>query len=253
MHITVEIGWILGVLLTSVRLAALLMLSPLFSLVRIPTQISVLITLVFAVSINSVVQQYSTLAIDGLGQLVIALIRELAVGALMAFGINCAFAAFSFGGRVLDLQMGFGVANLLNPSSNEQSPLLGMLLLLVGVLTFFALNGHHWIARGFVQSFQWFPLAAPIGSISLAAIMRQFGLMFSLGFLLVAPVVVILLLLDVAMAIAARTMPQMNIFMLSMPIKIAVGLTLLATTAPHLSNFFQRIFDSIFEYWNLLV
>jgi flagellar biosynthetic protein FliR len=148
--------------------------------------------------------------------------------------------------------MGFGVANLVNPSSNEQSPLIGMVLLLVGVATFFLLNGHHWVARGFMQSFETFPLAAPLRQISLQAIMRQFGLMFSLGFVLVAPLVAILLLLDVAMAIAARTMPQMNIFMLSMPIKIAVGLVLLAVSAPLLKNIFQRIFESIFEYWNLL-
>jgi flagellar biosynthetic protein FliR len=101
------------------------------------------------------VQQYAALHIDGIDTLLIAIVRELAVGALMAFGINCAFAAFSFGGRILDLQMGFGVANLVNPSSNEQSPLIGMVLLVVGVLTFFLLNGHHWLARGVVQSFRW--------------------------------------------------------------------------------------------------
>lgn len=253
MLITVETAWILGALLTSVRLAALLMLSPLFSLARMPVHISVMLTLAFAVAINATVHQYTALQIQGLDQLFIAIVRELSVGALMAFGINCAFAAFSFGGRVLDLQIGFGVANLVNPSTNEQSPLIGMVLLIVGVMTFFLLNGHHWVARGFVQSFQWFPLAAPLGSISMAAIMKQFGLMFSLGFILVSPLVVILLLLDVAMAIAARTMPQMNIFMLSMPIKVAVGLSMLAISAPQLKKLFQHIFESIFDYWNLLV
>jgi flagellar biosynthetic protein FliR len=250
--ITIETGWLLGAMLTSARLAALLALSPLFSLARIPARILLLITLILAVAINNTVQQYTTLAIDSFDQLLVAMLREVAVGALLAFGINCAFAAFSFGGRILDLQMGFGVANLVNPASNEQSPLIGMVLLLVGVLTFFLLNGHHWLARGFMQSFQWFPLAAPLRSISMQAILQQFGLMFSLGFILVAPLVVVLLLLDAAMAIAARTMPQMNIFMLSMPIKIAIGLVLLAVTAPLLKNIFQRIFESIFEYWNLL-
>jgi flagellar biosynthesis protein FliR len=250
--ITVQTGWILGALLTSVRLAALLLFSPLFSLARLPPHINVLMILAFAVAINTSLQQYTTLSIDRPDQLFIAVARELAVGALMAFGINCAFAAFSLGGRILDLQMGFGVANLVNPSSNEQSPLIGMVLLVVGVMTFFLLNGHHWVARGVMQSFQWFPLAAPLHSISLGAIVQQFGLMFSLGFVLVSPLVVVLLLLDAAMAIAARTMPQMNIFMLSMPIKIAIGLSLLAISAPLLKGIFQHIFESIFEYWQLL-
>lgn len=252
MLITVETGWIFGVLLTATRLAALLVLTPLFSLVHMPARIGLLLTLVFAAAANSVVQQYSGLDLVTLDRLGLALVRELAVGALMAFGVNCAFAAFSFGGRILDLQMGFGVANLVNPSSNEQSPLLGMLLLAVGTMTFFLLNGHHWVARGFLQSFEWFPLAAPLHAVAPHPILQQFGLMFSLGFVLVAPLVIILLLLDAAMAIAARTMPQMNIFMLSMPIKIAIGLVLLAIMAPLLQGIFQRIFESIFEYWNLL-
>lgn len=252
MLLTVGTGWLLGTLLTSVRLGALLMMSPLFSLGRLPARINVLLVIGLSAAINTIVQQYQTLDIRGVEQLLPAMLRELAVGAAMAFGIHCAFAALSFGGRVLDLQMGFGVANLVNPSTNEQTPLLGMLLLSVGVMTFFLAGGHHWVARGIVQSFSWFPLAAPIKSISLDAILRQFGLMFSLGFILVSPIVVILLLLDVAMAIATRTMPQMNLFMLSMPVKIATGLILLAVMAPHLGAVLGRIFTSIFDYWQQL-
>jgi flagellar biosynthetic protein FliR len=250
--VTVEIGWIIGTLLVSVRLAALLAFSPLFSLTRLPILVGILVTLVFSAAINSIVQQYATLAIESIDALLIAVVREAAVGLLMAFGIHCAFGAFSLGGRILDLQMGFGVANLVNPSSNEQAPLLGMTLLVVGVCTFFLLNGQQWLARGFVQSFQWFPLGAPLQQISLAVVMRQFGLMFSLGFILVSPVVAILLLIDVGMAIASKTMPQMNIFMLSMPIKIGIGLAVLALSAPHLRHLFQVVFASIFNYWNAL-
>jgi flagellar biosynthesis protein FliR len=185
--------------------------------------------------------------------LLIAAVRELSVGLLMAFGMHCSFAAFSFGGRVLDLQMGFGVANLLNPSTNEQAPLLGTGLLMVGAMTFLLVDGHHWLAKGFVQSYQWFPLGAPLRAISLSAIVQQFGLMFSLGTVLVAPVVIVLLLLDGAMAIAARTMPQMNIFMLSIPIKIGVGLLVLALSVPYMKGLFERIFASIFAFWNTLI
>jgi flagellar biosynthetic protein FliR len=252
MLLTVGTEWLLGTLLTSVRLGALLLMSPLFSLGRLPARINVLLVIGLSAAINTIVHQYPTLDVAGVEQLLPAMLRELAVGALMAFGIHCAFAALSFGGRILDLQMGFGVANLVNPSTNEQAPLLGMLLLSVAVMTFFLVGGHHWIARGFVQSFTWFPLAAPIKSISLDAVVRQFGMMFSLGFILVSPIVAILLLLDVAMAIATRTMPQMNLFMLSMPIKIAIGLIVLALIAPHFETIFARIFNGIFDYWRQL-
>jgi len=253
MNLIAESDWVVGVLLISVRLAALLLASPLFSLARLPARISVLFVLVLAVLINDSLDQYSGLSVHGFGPLLKAACMELAVGALLAFGVNCAFAAFSFGGRVLDLQMGFGVANLVNPSTNEHAPLMGTLLLVVGVMTFFLLNGHHWLVRGILHSFQWLPLGAPLVSISLPAILRQFGLMFSFGFIMVAPVVVVLLLMDVAMAIASRSMPQMNMFMLSMPLKIMMGFGVLALSAPYMRNLLQRIFESIFTYWGGLV
>lgn len=253
MLVTVDMRWLLGALLISARLGALLLMSPLTTMMRVPAQVWVLLILVFGVSLNICLQQYEGLAIVRADQILVAVAREIAVGALMAFGLHCAFASFSLGGRILDLQMGFGVASLLNPSTNEQSPLMGVALLLVGVLTFYLLGGHHWLARAVVQSYQWFPLAKPLPTFSLAAIVAQFGMMFTLGFLLVAPVVITLLLLDGAMAIASRTMPQMNIFMLSIPIKIGVGLLILALSVPFMRSSFQRIFESIFAYWSALV
>lgn len=252
MLLTLDTAWLLGTLLVALRLAALLALSPLFTLGRPPPRVALLLVLVGAAALNSVLGQYAALDLRGLDALFIALARELAVGMLMAFGLHCAFGALNFGGRILDLQMGFGVANLVNPASNEQSPLLGMALLIAGVLTFFLWHGHHWLLRALLQSYHWFPLGAPLRGFALAPVVQQFGLMFSLGFLLVAPVVAFLLLLDAGMAIAARTMPQMNMFMLSMPIKILVGLAVLAASTPLLKTLFERLFESLFLYWQRL-
>lgn len=252
MTVWVEPLWIVGTLLIAVRLGALLLLSPLFSLARLPAPIGLLLVLVMAVAINDTIDAPSAVGVDGIAPLILAAVRELLLGALLAFGINCAFAAFSFGGRILDLQIGFGVASLVNPSTNEQSPLLGTVLLAVAVLTFFLLNGHHWLARGVLHSFHALPPGAPWRSFSAAVVLQQFGLMFSFGFMLVAPVVAVLLLLDVAIAIASRSMPQMNIFMLSIPIKTIVGLAGLAMSAPYMKGLFARIFESIFTYWETL-
>ena len=252
MTIQADMHWLIGVLLIATRLAALLLLSPLMILGRIPARILLLITVIFAVAINNTVQQYSLLAFTSTAELALAMIRELSVGFLMAFGIHCAFAAFEFGGRILDLQMGFGVANLLNPATHEQSPLLGTALLMTAVMTFYLLQGHHWIARSVLQSYAWFPLGGVFPELRAEPIIKQFGLMFSLGMLLVSPAVAVLLLLDGAMAIAVRTMPQVNIFMLSIPIKIAIGLSMLAISIPLLKDAFQTIFMSVFSFWDAL-
>lgn len=249
MTIHADIQWLFGVVLVATRLAALLFLSPLLTLGRIPARILMLIVVIFAVGINSLVQQYDSLAVMSGSDFFLCLIREMSVGFLMAFGVHCAFAAFEFGGRTLDLQMGFGVAGLLNPSTHEQSPLLGSALLITGVMTFYLLQGHHWIAKGVLQSYEWFPLGGSFPEMRLGPVVKQFGLMFSLGMLLVSPAIIVLLLVDGAMAIAVRTMPQVNIFMLSIPVKIAVGLAMLGISIPLLKQPFQQIFTSIFSFW----
>jgi flagellar biosynthesis protein FliR len=251
-QIQIETEWVVSVLLVAVRLAALLWATPLFSLGNVPLRVRLVLTLVFSTAIVAVQPSAHLPDAPTLVTLARAAFIELGVGLLMGFGLHCAFAAFSFGGRLLDLQMGFGVASLINPSSAEQEPLLGTLLLVVGVMTFFLLGGHHLIATGLVQSYVWFPLGQPLAQLDARAVIAQFGVMFSLGTVLVAPVVAVLLLLDAGLAMAAKTMPQMNVFMISIPIKIVVGLLVLAACAPFLSGILRSIYESIFTYWQAL-
>jgi flagellar biosynthetic protein FliR len=88
--------------------------------------------------------------------------------------------------------------------------------------------------------------------VPIEAIVAQFGAVFAYGLTLVAPAVFALLLLDVALAIAARTMPQMNVFIVSMPLKVFVGLLVLAISSSYLLPAMQRVFESIPRYWERL-
>jgi flagellar biosynthetic protein FliR len=248
----IESQWLLTVALASVRLAALLWATPLFVLGRVPARVTVLLVLMFSACLVAIQPPEMMVAASTLAGLAAAAFRELAVGLLMAFGLHCAFAAFSFAGRLLDLQIGFSVASLINPSTRESDSLLGTVLLAVGVMTFLLLNGHHLVVRSVVQSFQWFPVGQPLGPIALQPIVAQFGLMFSLGTVLVAPVIAVLLLVDLALAMVARTMPQMNVFMVSIPVKIVIGLGVLAASTAFMPDALRRIYESIFAYWQAL-
>jgi flagellar biosynthesis protein FliR len=250
--IRLDMQWLLMVSLISVRLAALLWSTPLFVLGRIPPRVFVLLVIAFGVSLALILPSANFVGPLSLGGWVLAALCELLVGLLMAFGLHSAFAAFSFGGRLLDLQIGFGVASLINPASQEQESLLGTVLLAVGVMTFYLIDGHHLIIRAVVQSVEWFPIGRPLVQLPMDAILKQFGLMFSLGVVLVAPVVTTLLLIDIALAMASRTMPQMNVFMVSIPVKIVAGLMVLAASTAFMPGVFRRIYESIFQYWAAL-
>ncbi|MEJ1366706.1 MAG: flagellar biosynthetic protein FliR [Candidatus Sedimenticola sp. (ex Thyasira tokunagai)] len=253
MLVDAKIATLLAIMLVTVRFSVVFLLSPLFSMGRLPVKFRLIFILALSFILVAANGAGDTIHVTTLGTMAEAVLFELLLGGLLSFGIFTAFAAFQLGGRIVDLQMGFGVAGLIDPSTNTQAPLIGTVLNLMGVLTFFLLDGHHLVLRGLVYSLEKVPPGIGLEGINIQALVAQFGVMFVLGFALVAPVIVTLVLLDIAMAIAARTMPQVNIFIISFPIKIFIGLSVLALSLGYMSPMLEKIYASIFDYWELIL
>ena len=250
MNIEGDLIVITTVLLVSARLAGLLVLSPLFQFSSVPATVRLLFVLALSTGIVLSASMATVSVPVTLAGLMVAMVTEVLVGAVLAFGLFAAFAAFLFGGRILDFQMGFGVANVIDPSTNVQAPMIGTALNLMALAAFFALDGHQWLIRGLVYSFDRIPPGGAFGTMSLEAVAAQFGAMFVYGMAVVAPAVITLLLVDVGMAVAARTMPQVNVFIFALPIKIFLGLTVLALALRNVGPLLERIYESIFFYWD---
>ena len=253
MTLTAETAFITTVLLVAVRLGALFLLTPLFAVAQVPIRVRMLLLLGLAALLVSNTEVMPLEMPENLAGLVQAVAQEALLGAMLAFGLFAAFGAFLFGGRILDFQMGFGVANLIDPVTNTQSPLIGSVLNLMAVVTFFLLNGHHLMLRGLAYSLEKIPPGSALLEMNVSAIVAQFGLMFMFGIALVAPAIMTLLLIDVGMAFMARTMPQVNIFIVGLPLKIFVGLTVLALSLNYLGPLLDRIYESIFRYWQAVI
>ncbi len=249
MELNFDASFLVGVMLVTIRFSAVLLLTPLFAFAQIPVQFRTLFLVALA-----------TLMLLGLGvepvneisttpALMKAALAEFVIGALLAFGVFSAFAAFLFGGRMLDFQMGFGVANLIDPATNTQGPLIGTVLNMMGVIVFFLLDGHHMLIRGLAYSLERLPPGVLLQDMNVTALIAQFGVMFVYGLAIVAPAVLVLLLLDVGMAVAARTMPQVNMFIVGIPLKIFVGLVVLAVSLNYMAPLLEKIYASIFHYW----
>lgn len=253
MGIEIASTLIMAVLLLSLRISALLLLTPLFSVGGIPVRVRVLFVLALAIVLTLAMQPTLSRVPATLPELLIAATYELLLGAALAFGVFAAFGAFLFGGRLLDFQMGFGVAAIIDPATSNQNPMIGTALNLMAVTAFFMLDGHHMMLRGLAYGLERVPLGAPLQPGGLDAMVAQFGLMFVYGVAVVAPAVIALLLVDVGMAIAARTMPQVNMFIVGLPIKIFVGLALLALSLGYMGPLLERIYESIFRYWEQIL
>lgn len=243
---------LLAGLLLSIRLGMVMFMTPVLGASGIPIRIRVLALLALTLCLTLGLSPVLAADVLTTPALLMAMLNEAVWGGLMGFGLNTAFAAFLVGGRLLDLQMGFGVATLFDPGTRSQMPLLGLLLQMTGIAAFLGINGHHMVLRGIARSLRATPLGtSPLG-VAPEVVLHQFGIMFSLGMVLVSAAVFCVFLADIGMSVVARVLPQANVFLLSIPVKIVAGLSALALSVPLMGPVLSRIFTSVFLYWDAL-
>lgn len=253
MDIRVDMAWMLTTFLTSVRIGSLLIFNPLFSLTQIPPQIRIMLIVTMSYVLVAGAGGPVVAAPISMANLLTSVVYEVTLGALLGFGMYTAFSAFLFGGRILDIQVGFGVANLIDPATKATSPMIGTALNLMAVFAFFMIDGHHMMLKGLAFSLQKIPPGSVFTLPDISVLVKQFGLMFTYGVMIVAPAMITIFMLDIGMAIAARTMPQINMFIVGLPLKIFVGLTVLAVSMQYMGPLLLRIYSSIFIYWQKII
>ena len=136
-------------------------------------------------------------------------------------------SAIQIAGGFIDFQMGFAIANVIDPQTGAQSPLMGQYLYTFGLLFLLSFNGHHLLIDGIYNSYRFIPIDQPwlpLGKTNVVLyFVRSFSSMFVVAFQMSAPIVGSLFLVDVALGIVARTVPQLNIFVVGLPVKIIVS------------------------------
>lgn len=242
--------WPMTVLLLSARLSAMLLVSPFFTTLTISPMVRVILVFSLAVALSLNLPELARMPEPGAGTLIAAFMAELAIGAILGLGVLLAFAAFSVAGRLLDVQIGFGMAQVYDPVSRRQVPILTSIFDQLAVIIFFLANGHHALLRGLAYSIERFPPGQFAWSqLHFLALFRQVSGLFSLGFALVAPVVFCIFLLEFVMGVLTRNLPQMQIFVLAIPIKIIVGMAALGLWFSGAQGVMLRTYGAIFQTW----
>jgi flagellar biosynthetic protein FliR len=162
-----------------------------------------------------------------------AVLTDGLFGISIGFAARLLFASVEMAGYFVDTQMGFGFINLVNPFSEQQSSVLSVFQYQLAITVYLLANGHLALLGSVAESF----VALPPGGVDPHA---AFGLtmtsllktMFVLGFRLALPAAGVLLVVDLAFALVARAVPQMNVFVVGMPAKIIIGLTTVALLMP---------------------
>jgi len=171
---------------------------------------------------------------------------EILLGLVIGFSVKLIFAGIQLAGQLAGYQMGMALANVMDPSSSQQVPLLAQFNNLIALLIFITINAHYWFIRALAHSFQLVPpLNVNFSGSLMEHLIKMSGNMFVIGIQIGAPVIASLLITSVAFGLIARTVPQMNVFIVAMPLKIAVGLLFLGFSLPYFSAFLEKIFNGL--------
>jgi flagellar biosynthesis protein FliR len=253
MQLDLSPAWVATVFLLSLRIGALVVASPLFSNLASLVVVRVLLTLTLAATLAPVHGGANAAVALSPGALAGAALAEVAVGLVLAFGVHAAFGAFAVAGRIVDTQSGFGLGAVFDPVTRSGSPVFSIMLNLAAAAMFFAVDGHHAFLRGLVFSVQQAPPGGGWTGVHPEAAIRQFGLMFSLGVALIAPVMFGLFLVEVALAVISRVLPQMSVFVVGVPVKIVAALALMAWVTAAMKPSLERVYAAIFTYWQMVL
>ncbi len=223
-------------ILTLGRIAPLFLIAPLFSSRMIPARARGVAAVAIAIGFSPVVGKDAKFGTDAvtLGGL---MLKEILVGIAFAFIIQCLFAAVSAAGSLLDTSIGFSFGQQLDPITNSQSGVISQVYSLVGVMVFVVIGGDAWVIRGLAETYDEVPLDSmpKLGALT-AGVQTAFSHFLVAALEVAAPVLLAVILTDVAFGVVSRVMPQLNVFAVGFPAKILVGFLLIGASLPFVAT-----------------
>ncbi len=172
--------------------------------------------------------------------------KELILGMLFGYTSRLVFFAVQFAGEIIGIDIGFGIVNIIDPMSAEQISVIGTFKNLIAIVTFLAIDGHHVLLNALTMSFQMLPLGGIYLTPGLGeGIIDLTAGVFVMAVQMAAPVITVLFLTSLALGIIARTVPQMNVFIVGFPLKIGVGVMMLMLSLPLFQVVLIKLFARI--------
>jgi flagellar biosynthetic protein FliR len=236
-------AWIVAFAYPLTRILAFIATSPLWGSAGIPRRTRLILGIGIAIAIVPALPPMPTVAPGSLAGLWI-MVQQMLIGIGMGFAARVVFAAVDLAGEFIGAQMGLGFATAYDPLSSSQTPVIGEFIGLVSFLLFLSLNGHLMYVATLAQSFYAIPVSpVPLAAGSWLNIVELGSKMFSVGVLLSLPVVVALMITNIALAVLTRAAPQLNIFALGFPLTMIGGFIALAISMNYLATPLQSLYE----------
>jgi flagellar biosynthetic protein FliR len=220
----------------------MLFVFPVFSARQIP--LLVRIGLAFLISFGLYHAVPAMAPLRDLGALIAAVVSQVVLGLIVGFVAYLVFMGIQFAGEIIDIQIGFAVANIINPTTQQQVTVIGELQLTLATLVFLASDSHLLMLQGIGGSLHLVPLPYITLDPSVAANVVTFlEQAFLILLKIAAPPAVALFLVNLCLGLMARVAPQMNVFVVGLPLQVGVGLLMMAISMPLLGYVAPQLFS----------
>ena len=238
-------------LLMFLRVSGIFVLSPVLGRRNVPAPakigLSLLLSYIFLMAYPPPVTTSADMA--NIVSYVLLCGKELLVGLVLGYMTTLFFDVAVMAGQVMDVQIGFGMAQIYDPDMQAQVSLVGSLLNYGLLLYFFAANGHHALFVIMGRTFE----ALPVGQLVLQkdivdVCVKAFGLAISMAVSVALPIIAAELILEIIMGIIMRSVPQLNIFVVGLSVKVLVGLLALMLFIPFFAAYGDKIFKSLYDF-----
>lgn len=252
----INIAYFTALILVFLRMFGFFIVVPIFFPKGLPNIAKVAFTLIIAYLLLPGIS-YSGLNITSNYLLIALAVNEIVTGLTLGFITSLCFFSVRMAGQLIDMQIGFSMINMFDPSTSSNSTLLEHVLYWCSLIVFFIIDGHHMLIRLLIESFNAISLGKfVLAGASINQIINAFVEFFGIGLKIAIPVVLIILITDIILGLIGRTVPQINLMILGLPIKILVGLTCFTFALPIfiklMTSYFTSTQDIIKEFFKVI-
>jgi flagellar biosynthesis protein FliR len=244
----VPLGPLLVFFVVLARVGGLVTFAPFWSSRAATAKIRTVLAVVLAIALTPVIIPRIPTPPDGFWTLLPVLFGELMIGMLLGFVGKLVFSGFELAAHLLSSQMGFSLAGTIDPTTQAQTTAFGTIAQMFAMMILLAADGHHWFLAATVKSFSTTAPGTFVFSYELLdAFIRFSANALVVGVTLAAPAIIVLLAVEFALEIFGRTAPQFQVFILGFPLKIGIGLWLVAASLYFLPSAARHVLGGIHE------
>jgi len=230
-------------LLIFMRMSGLFLVFPVFGARNTPVIFRIGLALLLSYLVMGFHNLPENLSMETYSQIAYFSLRELVAGFVMGYISILAFSTVVMAGQLIDTHLGFGIVNILDPQSGMEVSLMGKFKNVLAMIVFFAIDGHHALIRVLTESLT----IIPVGDVqfdfrAFLGIVEIFTYFFVFAIMISIPIIAAAFLVEIIFGIIVRTIPQMNIFVLGIPLKIIIGLVALYMLIPMYIEVMEGLF-----------